>query len=393
MNYCFYPHPSSKNHGCEAIAVCTYNILKKYVPDSRTELLTKYPLLSEFGGGGKVYDIYDKITVFPLPSLKKYSFSWFKYQISKLKKQDKAVEILSDEIINNDGEIFERNDIFISIGGDNYCYGRPASFYAVNKAVHKKQKKSILYGCSIEPKAIDEEMKSDLRQYDKIVVRESLTFNALKENGIDNAVLYPDPAFTLEPIDSGIKLTNTIGINISPMIYSYSDNESVVFDSFVNLIKYILNNTDCNIALIPHVTAKTTNDLDSLNEIKNVFAKEERISLIADTDCQRLKDIISQCRIFIGARTHATIAAYSSCVPTLVCGYSVKAKGIAKDLFGTYKNYVLPVQDLKENNNLTEAFKYISANENDIRNTLKNIMPDYIERAWLSGKELINEKS
>ena len=77
----------------------------------------------------------------------------------------------------------------------------------------------------------------------------------------------------------------------------------------------------------------------------------------------------------------------------MVCGYSVKAKGIAKDLFGTYKNYVLPVQDLKENNNLTEAFKYISANENDIRNTLKNIMPDYIERAWLSGKELINEKS
>ena len=112
MNYCFYPHPSSKNHGCEAIAVCTYNILKKYAPDSRTELLTKYPLLSEFGGGGKVYDIYDKITVFPLPSLKKYSFSWFKYQISKLKKQDKAVEILSDEIIKNE-EKYLREMIYL----------------------------------------------------------------------------------------------------------------------------------------------------------------------------------------------------------------------------------------------------------------------------------------
>ena len=59
--------------------------------------------------------------------------------------------------------------------------------------------------------------------------------------------------------------------------------------------------------------------------------------------------------MFIGARTHSTIAAYSSGVPTLVVGYSVKAKGIAKDLFGTEENYVLPVQALKEENNLKDV--------------------------------------
>ncbi|MFR4670990.1 MAG: hypothetical protein ACLT69_14285 [Intestinibacter bartlettii] len=56
-----------------------------------------------------------------------------------------------------------------------------------------------------------------------------------------------------------------------------------------------------------------------------------------------IKGYISRCRLY-RARTHATIAAYSTCVPTLVIGYSVKAKGIAKDIFGTYENYVLPVQ-------------------------------------------------
>lgn len=57
--------------------------------------------------------------------------------------------------------------------------------------------------------------------------------------------------------------------------------------------------------------------------------------------------------MFIGARTHATIAAYSSLVPTLVVGYSVKARGIARDLFGTEKNYVLPVQLLRKEEDLT----------------------------------------
>ena len=53
-----------------------------------------------------------------------------------------------------------------------------------------------------------------------------------------------------------------------------------------------------------------------------------------------LKGFIARCRFFVGARTHATIAAYSSCIPTFSVGYSIKAKGIAQDIFGTYKNYV-----------------------------------------------------
>ena len=61
-----------------------------------------------------------------------------------------------------------------------------------------------------------------------------------------------------------------------------------------------------------------------------------RVMLVQDCNCEELKGYISRCRFFIGARTHATIAAYSSQVPTLVVGYSVKAKGIAKDRIRKY---------------------------------------------------------
>ena len=88
------------------------------------------------------------------------------------------------------------------------------------------------------------------------------------------------------------------------------------------------------------------------------------------------------------ARTHASIAAYSTGVPTLVVGYSVKARGIAKDIFGTDEGYVIPVQSLKEEDSLVKAYENLVANEENIKNTLKEVMPGYIERSWQAGEEI-----
>ena len=100
--------------------------------------------------------------------------------------------------------------------------------------------------------------------------------------------------------------------------------------------------------------------------------------MIEDHNCMELKGYIARCRFFIGARTHATIAAYSSCVPTLVVGYSVKSKGIATDLFGTDEKYVIPVQQFTKQDDLTESFRWIMENEVEIRNNLKQTIKAYI---------------
>ena len=94
-----------------------------------------------------------------------------------------------------------------------------------------------------------------------------------------------------------------------------------------------------------------------------------------------LKGYIAACRFFVGARTHATIAAYSTGVPTLVVGYSVKARGIAKDLFETEEHYVLPVQSLKRSDDLKKEFLWLMENETQIREQLESVMPDYKKRA------------
>ena len=95
----------------------------------------------------------------------------------------------------------------------------------------------------------------------------------------------------------------------------------------------------------------------------------------------QLKGYILRCRFFIGARTHATIAAYSTGVPTLVLGYSVKSRGIAKDIFGTDKGYVLPIEKLYSAEDLLESYHHLKENEAGIKNHLNSFMPSYIEKA------------
>ena len=90
-------------------------------------------------------------------------------------------------------------------------------------------------------------------------------------------------------------------------------------------------------------------DLKTLEVLYAYFKDNERVMLITNEgyNAAELKFIISKCVFFIGARTHSTIAAYSSQVPTLVLGYSVKSIGIATDIFGTEEGYVVEAKDLE----------------------------------------------
>ena len=107
-----------------------------------------------------------------------------------------------------------------------------------------------------------------------------------------------------------------------------------------------------------------------------------------DLNAPQIKGYISRCRFFVGARTHATIAAYSTGVPTLVLGYSVKARGIARDLFGNEQGLVLPVQDLTEPRLLVRLFAGLQQRETALRAHLAAVLPGYIRAAREAGWEI-----
>ncbi|MGO5181666.1 polysaccharide pyruvyl transferase family protein [Catenibacterium mitsuokai] len=376
MKFFLYGHNGSGNHGCEAIVRSTYKILNKNNSNEFT-LATNGKKEDENYGLNNIINLKEEKNNVP-----KINFNYIKAYLSlKLFKN----ELLSEELVyKKTFEHVEKDTIALSIGGDNYCYPGYERFIMLHNMLSRRGIKTVLWGCSVEPDSVDK-LNKDLCNYDLIVARESISYEALKSIGA-NVLLKPDPAFWLDSetteIDENL-LKNSVGINISPMIINKEKQTGITLKNYINLIDYILDKTDMNIVLIPHVIWKDNNDdRKPLGYLYDLFKFSNRVLLINDQNCQKLKGIISKCRFFIGARTHSTIAAYSSCVPTLVVGYSVKAKGIAKDLFGTYKNYVIPVQSLDNENDLIDSFKWIFNREDEIRTHLINYIPRYKENIF-----------
>lgn len=378
----FYSHGGSLNRGCEAIIRTTSDLL--------VDGLGKDKISVSVASFDKEAD-----EALALPSIDKYishnklrrfSYYWFVYHLSNKRLNNYIFPNVHKDFINE----ASNHDICFSVGGDNYCYPNASWVYPVDRQLKQQGNKLVLWGCSIEPSAIDKAMIEDLKLFDLITPRGTMTYEALIENGIDsNTYLHADPAFTLETDKSQVPQEladgNTIGINVSPLIMAYERSSGIVMESTRQLIEHILKTTDCNIALIPHVTLPDNNDLVPLITLYNMYKHTNRILLIGEgLNAPQLKGIISSCRLFIGARTHATIAAYSSCVPTLVFGYSVKSIGIAKDLFGDESGLVLPVHDLQSEKQIIDAFDDFLEREKELRMHLKEIMPSYVQSAGTS---------
>ena len=172
------------------------------------------------------------------------------------------------------------------------------------------------------------------------------------------------------------------------MILNYTTERDKVVESVYALIDHILATTEMNVLLVPHVRLPVTDDMDTLGPIYEKYRDTGRVMVLDDVklSCRQLKGYISKCRFFIGARTHSIIAAYSTCVPALALGYSVKAKGIARDIFGSEENLVLPVQTFNDPEATVRGFDYLVENEAEIKDRLVSIMPEYKENAKKSAE-------
>ena len=320
-----YTHGGSMNHGCEAIIRATHKILNTDMTLFSMNIDEDYKYNIQ-----EIFDIISDQSTIPLkPSLKYYisAVETKLFHSTRLLTKFKRKSIFSSA---------KKNDIFISVGGDNYCYNGKEELGDINYWLHKKGVKTILWGCSIEPSVLNESLLDDLKRYNAITVRESISFEALKKAGLKNIKLCPDPAFLLDKKSADLPKefvdAPIFGINVSPLILEYGDGFKIK-RNYEMLIKYIIENTDYSIMFVPHVISPKSDDRIAINALMDQIREKERVFALHDCTCEELKGYIAKCRFFVGARTHSTIAAYSTMVPTLAVGYSVKAKGIAKDIF------------------------------------------------------------
>ena len=373
-----YAHGSAYNHGCEAIVRSTVDLLSLEKE--------KTLLFSNNIQGDLDYKLSDIVKVEPINEtpVGRNSPQGIIYRACSHLYSDHEKMYYRFFGKKRYEYMYNQGEFALSIGGDNYCY--PSAIEALctrNYWLNKKGTKTILWGATLSETFMTPNVIDDLNRYSLICVRESYSLELLKKYSVKtNIVLSPDPAFALKPEETAWKKhrKDIIGVNISSFVFEYSEND-MGLKNYITMINWILAETDFDIALIPHVVFPNTDNNDVLfaAKLKDYFLDEPRVFVVNDGyNCCQLKSLISKCRMFIGARTHSTIAAYSTGVPTLVVGYSEKSIGIAKDLFGTSDGYVCSVQNMEKETHLLNDFKNLLNNEQNIRSFLNDKIPEYV---------------
>ena len=389
--FALYHHVGSGNKGCEALVQSTSALLHNRFDDAeiclfsqrpQEDLQSAYPFVSKVlpAETDAALTVQDRLRLKLLQYRSDYSADLYYYARRIPETAAQA------------------DSVFLSVGGDTYCYGENRFMSAFNAKLKKHGVRTVLWGCSLDESSFSPHNAADLRTYDAIFARESGTLALLHEKGFrKNVFLHPDPAFTLEPeflpLPDGFREGNTIGINASPLVFRYEQNDQkgVGKRSYERLIEWILHETDQSVLLLPHVFWDFSDDRTVLRELAKPYLDTGRVVLLDRAySARQLKGFIARCRAFIGARTHSTIAAYSTLVPTLVLGYSVKSVNIAIDLFGTTDGFVVPIDMLRDENGLCEAFAAMFRREDAHRIRLSECVPAYVERARQSADTLAN---
>ena len=387
-----------ENRGCEAIVRGTIEILKNYYNNPSFLSISIFENQEQFKK--QCYEEYDKsITHKQVNTNPKIFSPQFILQfVQRRLAPEKYIYSVFKELF----PAIKEAEAVLSIGGDNYSldYGIPIWFTDLDDLVLKEKKPVIIWGASLGPfdrlPEYEKYMKKHLQNITGIFARESATIKYLEKIEItENVYRVADPAFLMDATEpqSEKKLEieeNSIGINLSPLIGKHVNNGNI--NSWLNtaseIVKEIAKRKDNKIYLIPHVTNPSSNDYLFLKEVQaRIKDTGQKITLIPPIyNASETKWIISKMNFFVGARTHSTIAALSSDIPTLSLGYSLKAKGINQDIFG-HENYCLSTKEISPEI-IVNKIELMMENNLKIRSDLKDSIPKIKKNALLAGKML-----
>ena len=275
-------------------------------------------------------------------------------------------------------------DAVLAVGGDNYSldYRLPSPVMGVDKWAMDMGKPVVLWGASVgpferEPQFV-EPVTRHLGRMHFVAARESVSHDYLTNKlGLRNVIRMADPAFTLEPEAVDLKPFwptgggHVLGLNVSQLIERYRTGEQDLRGEVADFIRHAVHEHDLGVLLVPHVNPLSGNGRGGdANYMASLLAQLDDLGdsvkmMPYQFNAAQIKYVISYLRFFIGARTHATIAALSSGVPTVSIAYSVKARGINRDLFGN-EDLVLQSPDVSAQS-LRASLEWLLREEDALR--------------------------
>jgi polysaccharide pyruvyl transferase WcaK-like protein len=212
-----------------------------------------------------------------------------------------------------------------------------------------------------------------------------------------------DVAFLLPSIPPQISLSDTlktwinerpkalVGINISGLIYNQPEKARSQYgfkadyqELVLQFIKKLLNESDANIVLIPHVLVDENHYESDMAACKQVLSllpdsEKQRIEIISSTYNQcEIKWVISQMDWFCGTRMHATIAGLSTGIATAAIAYSIKTRRVFKTC--GLEQQVIDPREL-ETQEVVEGLWQCWLQRNAVKTTLEHQLPQVLSIA------------
>ncbi|WP_047393360.1 polysaccharide pyruvyl transferase family protein [Chitinibacter sp. ZOR0017] len=304
-------------------------------------------------------------------------------------------------------------DALVMTGGDiiSLDYGLGSLYYwmRICETAMNAGKKTVLWAGSVGPfskmPAVEKLMIGFLQRFSLITVRETASLEYLQKLGIENVQLVVDSAFALdfEPVSEDLlqlfkQAKPVLGFNVSPLIRNFredADSKTALDQEVVNFLIATLQQNEVNVMLVPHVDPLNgqTENSDSaymsqiLDQLRAAGFGPDVVQMLPRTlNAAQLKDVIRRCHYFMGARTHATVAALSQAVPTTSIAYSIKAKGINKDLFG-HLDFVLETPQVTSAS-LQQHFNLLISQRATIQQYLADKLPVFKSEAYRSAQLL-----
>lgn len=205
-----------------------------------------------------------------------------------------------------------------------------------------------------------------LRQYDAVVVTEKRTHRRLLRAGLgDNLYFGPEPAFLVEPVHRPRPIPpNTLALSLSYPSGACSD----LFDSYRGLIRWILKETDCTVALVPYCVTPYRNDA-LLNRGLACSLCSDRVLVREDASGPELRGDISGCRCCVGFE--GAVAAWGCGVPALCLRSNSRTLGLSRELFGGSGEAVWDYRQMQNADTLVQRFRTFLSREECHRSQLE----------------------
>jgi len=394
-------HGGFWNRGCEAILDTTVRLLSEWF-DKPTFTVVTFDWANDRRHGKN----YEGVTFRSVSPERWRSRYWFVKSGRTLLRLPSGDWRASHTHLRRE---YQTADAVLSVGGDNYTTDYspfPGYYLDVLKYAREQGTRGVIWAATVGPfddPDVLRKVLSVLQNTPLITARESLTIQYLTSLGITNNVrAVADTGFLLEPLQSPAVLSYGIrpekkwlGMSVSSMLGRYLPDErkSDLSGLLANFVDWAVAELGLSVVLIPHVVDTrpgaplARNDFLFLGQIAERVGRRNRIVLVEPSlRAAEMKYLISCCRFFIGSRTHSTISALSSCVPTISLSYSMKSRGINQDVLGN-QDFVFPVRELSVDT-LTAKFHELTRREEEVRTALKARIPAVKEMARKNARYL-----